>query len=70
MIYPGDFVSYYLALAYRNDPTPIRMIDLLKSRLASWGDVDPTRFELSAKERILAFRQTLALVDTPFETSL
>lgn len=37
LIYPGDFVSYYLALAYRNDPTPIRMIDLLKSRLASLG---------------------------------
>jgi len=37
LIYPGDFVSYYLALAYRNDPTPIKMIDLLKSRLASLG---------------------------------
>ena len=37
LIYPGDFVSYYLALAYRNDPTPIKMIDLLKSRLAALG---------------------------------
>lgn len=37
LIYPGDFVSYYLALAYRNDPTPITMIDLLKSRLAALG---------------------------------
>lgn len=37
LIYPGDFVSYYLALSYRNDPTPIKMIDLLKSRMASIG---------------------------------
>lgn len=35
LIYPGDFVSLYLALVYRIDPTPVRMIDLLKSRLAS-----------------------------------
>lgn len=34
LIYPGDFVSLYLALIYRVDPTPVKMIDLLKSRLA------------------------------------
>ena len=34
LIYPGDFVSLYLAMLYRVDPTPVRMIDLLKSRLA------------------------------------
>lgn len=34
LIYPGDFVSLYLALVYRVDPTPVKMIDLLKSRLA------------------------------------
>ncbi len=35
LIYPGDWVSLYLALLYGNDPTPIQMIDLLKSRLAA-----------------------------------
>lgn len=35
LIYPGDFVSYYLAVLYRVDPTPVRMIDLLKNRLAA-----------------------------------
>ena len=35
LIYPGDFVSLYLAMVYKVDPTPVRMIDLLKSRLAS-----------------------------------
>lgn len=34
LIYPGDWVSLYLALVYRIDPTPVKMIDLLKSRLA------------------------------------
>lgn len=35
LVYPGDWVSLYLAILYRNDPTPIRVIDLLKSRLAA-----------------------------------
>lgn len=35
LVYPGDWVSLYLALLYRIDPTPVKMIDLLKSRLAS-----------------------------------
>jgi len=35
LVYPGDWVSLYLALAYRIDPTPVKMIDLLKNRLAS-----------------------------------
>lgn len=34
LVYPGDFVSLYLALLYEVDPTPVKMIDLLKSRLA------------------------------------
>ncbi len=30
----GDFVSYYLAILYRIDPTPVKAIDYLKERLA------------------------------------
>ncbi len=30
----GDYVSYYLALLYGNDPTPVLRIDYLKERLA------------------------------------
>lgn len=30
----GDYVSYYLAMLYGNDPTPVRRIDYLKSQLA------------------------------------
>jgi len=30
----GDFVSYYLAILYRVDPSPVKVIDFLKSRLA------------------------------------
>lgn len=30
----GDWVSYYLALLYETDPSPIRVIDQLKKRLA------------------------------------
>ena len=33
LLYPGDFVSGYLALAYGTDPTPIKAIDHLKSEL-------------------------------------
>lgn len=29
----GDWVSYYLALEYEQDPTPVEMVDELKSRL-------------------------------------
>lgn len=32
----GDWISIYLALIYRVDPTPIAKIDLLKSRLAEF----------------------------------
>jgi glucose/mannose-6-phosphate isomerase len=35
LLYMGDFTSYYLALLYGVDPTPVRMIDLLKERLAT-----------------------------------
>jgi hypothetical protein len=30
----GDYVSYYLAMAYGVDPTPIPPIEMLKERLA------------------------------------
>lgn len=30
----GDYVSYYLALAYGEDPTPIEVLDELKRLLA------------------------------------
>jgi len=30
----GDFVSYYLALAYGEDPTPIEVLNELKRLLA------------------------------------
>ena len=29
----GDYVSYYLALLYQTDPTPVKVIDYLKERL-------------------------------------
>ena len=32
-IYYGDFVSYYLALANRIDPTPVTVIENLKKKL-------------------------------------
>ena len=31
----GDYVSYYLAILNRIDPTPVEAIDFLKSRLSS-----------------------------------
>ncbi len=34
LVYIGDFASYYLAIAYGEDPTPVRVIDWLKSELA------------------------------------
>jgi len=34
LVYIGDFASYYLAMAYGEDPTPVRVIDWLKSELA------------------------------------
>ncbi|MDP6347076.1 MAG: bifunctional phosphoglucose/phosphomannose isomerase [Dehalococcoidia bacterium] len=33
----GDYVSYYLALLYCVDPTPVETIDYLKDRLARYG---------------------------------
>jgi glucose/mannose-6-phosphate isomerase len=30
----GDYVSYYLALLYGTDPSPVKVIDFLKGRLA------------------------------------
>lgn len=35
VLYLGDYVSFYLAMAYQEDPTPVRSIDLLKQRLAA-----------------------------------
>jgi len=37
LIYTGDFVSYYLAILNREDPTPVKRIDYLKERLAKEG---------------------------------
>jgi len=34
LVYVGDFASCYLAYAYGEDPTPVRVIDWLKSELA------------------------------------
>ena len=34
LVYIGDFASYYLAIAYGEDPTPVRVIDWLKAELA------------------------------------
>jgi len=33
-IFFGDYVSYYLAMLYEVDPTPVKVIDYLKERLA------------------------------------
>ncbi len=32
----GDYVSYYLAILYKTDPTPVKAIDLLKRKLADY----------------------------------
>lgn len=37
LTYVGDFASYYLAIAYGEDPTPVRVIDWLKGELAKGG---------------------------------
>lgn len=34
LVYVGDFASFYLAIAYGEDPTPVRVIDRLKAELA------------------------------------
>src|SRR5205807_6801282 len=34
LVYVGDFASCYLAYAYGEDPTPVKVIDWLKSELA------------------------------------
>jgi glucose/mannose-6-phosphate isomerase len=34
LIYYGDFLSFYLAILYSVDPTPVRPIDILKKELA------------------------------------
>jgi glucose/mannose-6-phosphate isomerase len=35
LVFLGDWVSYYLAMLYQIDPTPVKMIDYLKRRLSS-----------------------------------
>ena len=35
LVFLGDWVSYYLALLYQIDPTPVKMIEYLKGRLNS-----------------------------------
>jgi len=34
LVYLGDWVSYYLAILYQTDPTPVKVIDYLKKRLS------------------------------------
>ena len=34
LIFLGDWVSYYLAILYEIDPTPVEAIDYLKQRLS------------------------------------
>ena len=34
LIYIGDFVSYYLAILYGIDPTPVERVTYLKQRLS------------------------------------
>ena len=34
LVFIGDYVSYYLALLYKTDPTPVKLIAYLKDRLA------------------------------------
>ncbi|MFC1994037.1 bifunctional phosphoglucose/phosphomannose isomerase [Chloroflexota bacterium] len=34
LVFFGDWVSYYLALLYETDPSPVKVIDYLKGRLA------------------------------------
>jgi bifunctional phosphoglucose/phosphomannose isomerase len=34
LVYLGDWVSYYLAMLYQTDPSPVKMIDYLKRRLS------------------------------------
>jgi len=34
LVMMGDYVSYYLAILYRVDPSPVKVIDYLKERLA------------------------------------
>ena len=33
LVYLGDFTSYYLAILYKTNPTPIKKIEILKKRL-------------------------------------
>jgi glucose/mannose-6-phosphate isomerase len=34
LIYLGDWVSYYLAILYQIDPSPVAAVDYLKKRLS------------------------------------
>jgi glucose/mannose-6-phosphate isomerase len=34
LVFFGDWVSYYLAMLYQTDPTPVKVIDYLKKRLS------------------------------------
>ncbi|UCB57124.1 MAG: bifunctional phosphoglucose/phosphomannose isomerase [Candidatus Omnitrophota bacterium] len=36
LIYTGDYVSFYLAILNKEDPTPVKRIDYLKKRLKEW----------------------------------
>jgi glucose/mannose-6-phosphate isomerase len=34
LVMMGDFTSYYLAILYRVDPSPVKVISYLKDKLA------------------------------------
>ena len=38
LIYLGDWISYYLAILYQIDPTPVKAIDYLKKKLSDFSD--------------------------------
>ncbi|MCK4331929.1 MAG: bifunctional phosphoglucose/phosphomannose isomerase, partial [Dehalococcoidia bacterium] len=37
LVFLGDWTSYYLAMLYEIDPTPVKAIDYLKKRLSDAG---------------------------------
>jgi glucose/mannose-6-phosphate isomerase len=37
MLHLGDYIAYYLAMAYQVDPTPVKMIESLKLEMKAAG---------------------------------
>jgi len=36
LVFLGDWISYYLAMLYQVNPTPVKVIDYLKERLSNY----------------------------------